>query len=529
MNTRISMQKFCLAVMLVAATGMAQAFEPGTLKWAFETGDDVVASPTVGPDGTIYIGSTDDKLYALAPNGTEKWSFQTGFDVWGSVAIGPDGTLYFGSGDGNIYALDQDGNQLWAFEMQDGTFSTPTLGADGTIYVGSLDKNIYAISPRGTLVWAFPTGGTVSSSPAVGDDGTVYCGSADDVFYAINPDGSLKWSFKAGDWIDSPTLAPDGTIYVGSVDRNLYAFTPEGGVRWTFRARGAVWGSAVLADDGTIYFGSADNNVYALNPNGSLKWRFETGFWVNATPHVGPDGTIYIGSGDQHLYAINPDGTDRWAFAVGDPLFSSPALGADGTVYVGTWSGWDHSVYAIHGDGTPSGVILASNDQARPFEVQLDGDSVFGAGRLPDFTGEPTRMSIAGTLVAGRLEVPLQTYIGRSTTGDLDVPVLVDKRTLGEAVLEIQSPTSAVLSYRVGWDGSIYEGMSDTDLVEFVYRQLFGRNADSGGLAYYVGRLESGESTRQSIMLDIYSGALGEDADAIDEVELEGSLVLTAM
>jgi len=37
----------------------------GVKLWEFETGDWVDSSPTIGPDGTVYVGSMDDKLYAI--------------------------------------------------------------------------------------------------------------------------------------------------------------------------------------------------------------------------------------------------------------------------------------------------------------------------------------------------------------------------------------------------------------------------------------------------------------------------------
>tara|TARA_B100000427_G_C15256943_1_gene484788 strand:- start:47 stop:334 length:288 start_codon:yes stop_codon:yes gene_type:complete len=43
-------------------TSMAR---PGTVLWEFETGDSVTSSPAIGPDGTVYIGSRDGKLYAI--------------------------------------------------------------------------------------------------------------------------------------------------------------------------------------------------------------------------------------------------------------------------------------------------------------------------------------------------------------------------------------------------------------------------------------------------------------------------------
>ena len=38
----------------------------GTPIWEFETGHFVDSSPAIGSDGTVYVGSTDKKLYAIA-------------------------------------------------------------------------------------------------------------------------------------------------------------------------------------------------------------------------------------------------------------------------------------------------------------------------------------------------------------------------------------------------------------------------------------------------------------------------------
>lgn len=507
------------------APGTSSAFEAGTLKWAFATGDDVVASPTVGADGTVYVGSTDGKLYAINPNGTAQWSFTTGGDVWSSVAIGRDGTLYFGSGDGHIYALHPDGSLKWAFPMQAGTFSTPAVGVDGTVYVGSLDKNLYAITPDGALKWAFPTGGTISSSPAQGADGTVYVGSADHFFYALDPNGGLKWSFESESWMDSPTLAPDGTIYVGSGDQHLYAFNPDGSLKWAFRTADAVWGSAALGADGTVYFGSAGRRFYAVRPDGGLKWSFETGNWVNASPVIGPDGTVYVGCGDRLLYAFNPNGTLRWTFPAGDPIFSSPALGPDGTVYFGTWSGADHHVYAVHGDGTPAGTRLASTDPGQPFEVAVAGSAVFGQGLLPYPPGGGTPVSFAGDLDGGELSTALVHYTGPATYG-LGVYLVVGTHQVGLATLRLTAPGQAVLDWRMlGFDLQ-FTGLSDGEVMDLVYRTLFGRLPDPGGLAYYLGRLASGASTRETIVADVLGGAQGADADLAAGIRLSGSLPL---
>ena len=46
--------------------------------WQFVPGSYIVSSsPVLGTDGTIYIGSYDNKLHAIASDGKSKWSFTT--------------------------------------------------------------------------------------------------------------------------------------------------------------------------------------------------------------------------------------------------------------------------------------------------------------------------------------------------------------------------------------------------------------------------------------------------------------------
>ena len=48
-----------------ASLGFAQSQWIIEKKWAFKTGDWVRSSPSIGSDGTIYVGSDDDNLYAI--------------------------------------------------------------------------------------------------------------------------------------------------------------------------------------------------------------------------------------------------------------------------------------------------------------------------------------------------------------------------------------------------------------------------------------------------------------------------------
>ena len=165
-----------------------------TLKWKFTTGNDLYSSPAVGSDGTIYVGSQDDSVYAINPaNGSQKWKFTTGNAVDSSPAIGSDGSIYVGSYDGNLYAISSaNGIQKWKFKTGGSVnWTSPAIGPDGTIYVGSEDSKVYAInSANGSVKWAFTTGKGVESSPAIGPDGTIYLASNDHNLYAIGKSAS---------------------------------------------------------------------------------------------------------------------------------------------------------------------------------------------------------------------------------------------------------------------------------------------------------------------------------------------------
>jgi outer membrane protein assembly factor BamB len=78
----------------------------GALEWSFET-DDSLRSAPIAVGETIYVGSTDENLYAIDQSGTEQWRFQTEGKAGSPVYA--DGTLFVGSGyddtTGALYAL----------------------------------------------------------------------------------------------------------------------------------------------------------------------------------------------------------------------------------------------------------------------------------------------------------------------------------------------------------------------------------------------------------------------------------------
>jgi len=364
-------------------TGQSQYIGPQTnrLVWSFQSGSFSESSPAIGSDGTVYIGSWGNRLYAINPDGTLKWSYQTGSWIRSSPAIGCDGTVYVGSDDGKLYAINSDEILKWSYQTGDSIGSSPAIGGDGTIYVGSGDDKLYAINPDGALKWSYQTGAGIFSSPAIGGDGTVYVGSDDYELYAINSDGTLKWSYRTVNGIiSSPAIGSDGTVYVGSDDR-LYAINSDGTLKWSYKTGETIYSSyssPAIGSDGTVYVGSldptytTDNKLYAINSDGTLKWSCQIGGSIYSSPAIGSDGVVYVGSTDYKLYAINPDGALKWSYQTEGGISSSPAIGSDGTLYIGSWDG---KLYAFQDldEEKPSVVLnLPNGDETLYCESEFD-------------------------------------------------------------------------------------------------------------------------------------------------------------
>ena len=233
-----------------------------------------VTSPVITDDGTIYVGSTDNRLYALFPeDGAVKdgWPLiavnDVGTPVVATTADEEGDTIYFVSA-GKLYGVSFDGDQKSVFAPGTSIHSIPAIGEDGSIFIGTDNERVYALSSGGTsndVRWRFNTGENVSSSPVIGVRGEIYIGSESARLYCLTTNGILRWSVSTRRPVHSAlSIGADGTIYAGSDDKNMYAITPDGDIRWVYTTRGRVRSAAAIDSEGTIYFGSSDKNIYAL-------------------------------------------------------------------------------------------------------------------------------------------------------------------------------------------------------------------------------------------------------------------------
>lgn len=299
----------------------------GHLLWKFHTpchGFEFGATtPAISSDGTIYFASQicgrnpsgipNGVLYAINPGGKQKWNFTNpnpgeGVDSFTSPTIGPDGTIYVSDVGFRIFAFNPDGTVKWQVATAGEVVGPPALARDGTAYVPVDDPGppsgacvyinscLVALNADGSIRWTKQGGGF--SSPAVGSDGTVY-----DDGRAVSPNGTVQWENRP---FRSPSISADGTIYgtASTYPNNfgLFAIGQDGTVKWEFVTGNYDQSSVAIGSNGILYFGSG-NSLYAVAPNGTLVWQFVIHPTIFA-PAIGSNGTIYVGSNDGNLYAI---------------------------------------------------------------------------------------------------------------------------------------------------------------------------------------------------------------------------------
>ncbi|MGA1844836.1 MAG: PQQ-binding-like beta-propeller repeat protein [bacterium] len=221
-------------VYIGSCSGNLCALDPsGNLKWRYQTGsisaNSSLSYPVIGADGMVYIHNAET-LYAVDSNGDLNWSYETGFDAWKTApTIGADGTIYVGGTIDEMWAC------LWyssscTYRHQQKLFA---LRSDGILKWEFMIKEYYDTTGSG---WT-PTSQLISPdqsdwiksrfSPAVaiGADGMIYMGDNEGYVYAIDQDGTLMWSYETSDAIvSSPAISSDGTLYITSTDGSIYAF-----------------------------------------------------------------------------------------------------------------------------------------------------------------------------------------------------------------------------------------------------------------------------------------------------------------
>lgn len=146
---RTSAVLIALLGLVAKATG-ARA-EP-RVAFRFSASSTLFARPGVGRDGSVYVGSGDGYVHALAPDGSFRWSYT----LKGRVAAPPvedpsTGRVFVATSDARLYALESDSHLRWVFPLPVAAKSELGLTPKGTLLFVGQDEHLYGVTTGGAL------------------------------------------------------------------------------------------------------------------------------------------------------------------------------------------------------------------------------------------------------------------------------------------------------------------------------------------------------------------------------------------
>ena len=281
------------------------------------------ASPLLH-EKTLYLGSLDHTFYAVnADNGSVRWRFGTDAPIYATAAYAL-GIVCFGGSD-KIYGVNAEtGKQVWVQNVP-GLFSSEVATDGEAFYLGNSSGQLIALDAKtGTVRWKTePTAATtrillataVMTPVVLG--GRVYCNSSGDTFAAYDArNGQRLWEIDlpAGDTV--PAVSGTTIYLVGNASdvARLYAVsTADGKIRWQTPLKQSVVNSGVkVAPDGkSLAVNGVRGTVSVHNTqDGKVLWQYELGPGnIFATPEY--DGeTVYAATMANDVQGLNPPGYD---------------------------------------------------------------------------------------------------------------------------------------------------------------------------------------------------------------------------
>jgi len=213
---------------LTDGDGDTRAFDTYTCRqlwWQSNTSGAYFGSTDVRvmADGTAVVTNEKSQVFALDPEtGEILWDYDLGLedDCYGASAIGRDGTIYVGGSNKKLYAV-RDDALIWESADAGAWYfnGDPAIGPDGTVYCGADDGWLYAFGPGSgeELVPAY----VLNVTPTEGDSGQEVTFSADVQGTAPL---SYSWNFGGGA-VPNTSSDPGPTVTLGDI--GTYSATLE--------------------------------------------------------------------------------------------------------------------------------------------------------------------------------------------------------------------------------------------------------------------------------------------------------------
>ncbi|MBI3925830.1 MAG: PQQ-binding-like beta-propeller repeat protein [Armatimonadetes bacterium] len=221
----------------------AMDLKSGKTLWSYPAPRGVMfgrTAPSLGPDGTVYAGTSSGSATVYALDGTTgklKWKkdFPGIFDGRTAPAAGPRGEVYvgiLGSEDTHpVYVLNaSDGEAVRQIPLERKLTEEPTVGPDGTLFLGYWEGDLEARAPSGATKWSFePPDGGSASMPALEPGGRLVVASRAGHIYGLDKAGKPSWTVDTGEegLKSGAQVSPRGLLVVLDDDGQLDGLAPD--------------------------------------------------------------------------------------------------------------------------------------------------------------------------------------------------------------------------------------------------------------------------------------------------------------
>lgn len=307
------------------------------------------------------------------------------------------------------------------------------------------------------------------------------------------------------------TPGEDGGVYTGPQDSAADVVLVD--------LSSALAGTRVSVEIPSEILGSA--SVYNFNTDADVTVEFNT---VERVIVMGNGNDLVTVGGDKNTTLDGGDGNDTLITSGGDDL----VIGGNGNDSISTGGGNDTIISGIGNDTIDGGegfdmIAAAGNLEQWDIEV-VDGAIVLtnGANSITAENVEFIQLADAAISVVATEEEATalrlyQALLGRSADRE------GSEYWVGDVNKEGGSTHQVAASFLASEEFQDRGELTDEAYVQALYENALGREADEGGLAYWVNDLEAGGYNRAEVAIAIVASA--EAADVIVTVQILDGLV----
>jgi len=171
-------------------------FNTGKEVWSVDLGGAILFSPTLSPDGVLYVSTLARNLVAISTGtGDIIWQRTFDTDLWTQPALS-DTKLFFGDIGGKVYSISaQDGSDIWSQSVNEPVIGLATQLPNGIVFATE-KGSLIAMTFDGQRLWSRTFDGTIYTGPApVGANLAVGIVKGADFLKLINDSGQDVWSY----------------------------------------------------------------------------------------------------------------------------------------------------------------------------------------------------------------------------------------------------------------------------------------------------------------------------------------------